>query len=66
MAKSKSNIEKIKIGITTTPRIVKFIDLLAETEIYGTTRAEVVENLVRVTMKSFLDTDELNNLNKEL
>ena len=66
MPKPKANIEIVKIGITTSKRVAIFLDNLIKTEIYGRSRAEVAEQLIKRSMENFLMTDKINKLNKEL
>ncbi len=66
MPKPKTNIEVVKIGITTSKRVAKFLDNLIKTEIYGRSRAEVAEQLIKRLMEDFLMADKIEKLNKEL
>ena len=66
MSKPKSNIETVKVSITTSNRVVQFLDRLIKTEIYGRSRAEVAEQLIKRSMENYLMTDKIEKLNKEL
>jgi hypothetical protein len=66
MPKPNNSIQSVKIGITTTQRVALFLDNLIATEIFGKSRAEVAEQLIKRSMEEFLMTDRIDKLNKKL
>jgi hypothetical protein len=66
LPKTNNNIEVIKIGITTSKKVAAFLDKLIETELYGRSRAEVAEQLIKGAMKEFLLSGDLEKLNLKL
>lgn len=66
MPKPKASVETVKIGITTSRRVAIFLDRLIQTEIFGRSRAEVAEQLIKRSMEDFLMTDKIEKLNKGL
>lgn len=63
---TKSTLEIVKIGITTSKRVELFLDRLVKTELYGRSKAEVAEQLILRAMEDFLESDKLDKLNKAL
>lgn len=57
----ESNTEKIQITIS--KKVSLFLDKLIETEMYGKSRAEVIERLILIEMEYFLTTDKIEKLN---
>ena len=63
MPKPKASVETVKIGITTSKKVARFLDVLIETELFGRSRAEVAEQLIRRTMEKFITKDKIQKLN---
>ena len=66
MGRAKSSVKTERIAITASKRVVNFLDKLIATELYGRSRAEVVDNLIRRSMEEFITSEKLEKLNREL
>jgi tartrate dehydratase beta subunit/fumarate hydratase class I family protein len=66
LSKPKNQLETVKLGITTSKRVADFLDQLVKTEIFGRSKAEVAEQLIKRAMEDFLMNDKIEKLNKRL
>lgn len=66
VAKTNSSVKSIKFSITTAERVGEFLDRLVETQMYGKSRAEVAENLIRRSMEDFLMENRLEKLDRDI
>ena len=65
MPRPKGNIERVKISITTSRRIADLIDSLIDTELYGSSRADIAGELLRETIKRYLDENKFEKYKKK-
>ncbi|MBN1599034.1 MAG: hypothetical protein JW894_12135 [Bacteroidales bacterium] len=66
MSKPSYNTKPEKVTMTTNPRVISFLEKLIETGMFGRTKSEVAEQLIRRSMEDFLMSDKIEKLTKEL
>lgn len=66
MARPKKKIDSVKVTITTSPRVIDFLEALLKTEVYGTTVSEVAEQLIKRAMEESLISGKIHKLNQEI
>lgn len=66
MGRAKSRVETETITITTGKKIGRYLDRLVKTELYGRTKSEVAEQLIRSSVIDLIMTDKINKLDKEI
>ena len=55
MARTPNKIETVILTIRTTPRVVEYLDDLVGEQLYGKSRSEAAEQLVRAGIDSLID-----------
>ncbi len=66
MARPKSSVEPEKITITTTKSVVKILDKLLESGMFGRSKTEVAEQLLRRAIEDLLTSEKFEKLTKKL
>lgn len=64
MPREPNKIESVEVRIRTTPKVVGYLDDLVNEQLYGKSRAEVAEQLVRSGIDQMIDKGTLQRLQK--
>lgn len=62
MSRSPNSYESRPLPLRTTPHVLRYLELLVETGIFGKTPAEVAEELVRRGIQDLLDRKRIPEL----
>lgn len=64
MAREANKIETVGVQIRTTPKVIEYLDILLDEQLYGKSRSEVAEQLVRLSIQNLIDKDHLTKIPK--
>lgn len=62
MAKGKNKVATRKLTIATTPKVIRYLQILVSRELHGKTETEVAEELIRYSIQQMIQNGRLQEV----